>query len=189
MATMGFAAAGLVSLVAAIGIVAGATVGTTSTSWLVALTGVGRAWFPWFMPMLLVGALLRFLGRGRVSYAGGFMAGFGLLLAGLNLLRPVMAPLVTSLGLMDASGSGLVQAYCTACHSLAPIVRHSGFTAEQWASEVQKMREVYGAPIDDPTAKQITAYLQKHYTVPVGELAGTSKPTWSEPTSAQGSGN
>ena len=107
MATMGFAAAGLVTLVAAIGIVAGATVGTTSTSWLVALTGVGRAWFPWFMPMLLVGALLRFLGRGRVSDAGGFMAGFGLLLAGLNLLRPVMAPLVTSLGLMDASGSGL----------------------------------------------------------------------------------
>jgi phosphate:Na+ symporter len=107
MATMGFAAAGLVTLVAAIGIVAGATVGTTSTSWLVALTGVGRAWFPWFMPMLLVGALLRFLGRGRVSDAGGFMAGFGLLLAGLNLLRPVMAPLVTSLGLMDASGTGL----------------------------------------------------------------------------------
>ena len=107
MATMGFAAAGLVSLVAAIGIVAGATVGTTSTSWLVALTGVGRAWFPWFMPMLLVGALLRFLGRGRFSDAGGFMAGFGLLLAGLNTLRPVMAPLVSSLGLMDSNGSGL----------------------------------------------------------------------------------
>ena len=50
LATMGFAAAGLVALPAAIGIVAGATVGTTSTSWLVAFTGVGRAWFPWFIP-------------------------------------------------------------------------------------------------------------------------------------------
>ncbi|MFM7808758.1 MAG: Na/Pi cotransporter family protein, partial [Planctomycetota bacterium] len=107
MATMGFAAAGLVTLHAAIGIVAGATVGTTSTSWLVALTGVGRAWFPWFMPMLLVGALLRFVGKGRWSDAGGFMSGFGLLLAGLNILRPVMAPLVTALGLMDASGTNL----------------------------------------------------------------------------------
>ena len=107
MATMGFAAAGLVTLHAAIGIVAGATVGTTSTSWLVALTGVGRAWFPWFMPMLLVGALLRFVGKGRWSDAGGFMSGFGLLLAGLNILRPVMAPLVTALGLMDASGTDL----------------------------------------------------------------------------------
>ena len=107
MATMGFAAAGLVTLTAAIGIVAGATVGTTSTSWLVALTGVGRAWFPWFMPMLLVGALLRFVGKGRWSDAGGFMAGFGLLLAGLNILRPVMAPLVGAMGLMNSSGNGL----------------------------------------------------------------------------------
>ncbi|HEX6247852.1 MAG TPA: cytochrome c [Nocardioidaceae bacterium] len=90
--------------------------------------------------------------------------------------------------LVQAQGSGLVQAYCTACHSLAPIVRHSGFTAEQWAAEVQKMREVYGAPIDDPTAQQITAYLQQHYTTPVTEIAGTSKQTWSEPTSGKASG-
>ncbi len=105
LATMGFAAAGLVALPAAIGIVAGATVGTTSTSWLVAFTGVGRAWFPWFMPMLLLGALCRLIGRGRLGELGGFMAGFGLLLAGLNLLRPVTAPLVSSLGLMDATGA------------------------------------------------------------------------------------
>jgi phosphate:Na+ symporter len=105
MATMGFAAAGLVTLHAAIGIVAGATVGTTSTSWLVAFTGVGRAWFPWFMPVILIGALLRFVGKGRWSDAGGFLAGFGLLLAGLNILRPVMAPLVSAMGLLDASGT------------------------------------------------------------------------------------
>ncbi len=97
-------------------------------------------------------------------------------------------PQAEELTLVNAAGSGLVQAYCTACHSLAPIVRHSGFTADQWASEVQKMREVYGAPIDDPTATQITAYLQKHYTVPVDEIAGTSKEVWSEPSDGQASG-
>lgn len=90
-------------------------------------------------------------------------------------------PQAEELSLVMAENSGLVEAYCTACHSLAPIVRHSGFTAEQWASEVEKMRETYGAPIDDPTAKQITAYLQKYYTVPVEGLAGTSKQTWSDP--------
>ncbi len=90
-------------------------------------------------------------------------------------------PEAEELSLVMAESSGLVQAYCTACHSLAPIVHHSGFTAEQWASEVDKMRETYGAPIDDLTAKQITAYLQKYYTVPVGEIAGTSKQTWSDP--------
>lgn len=107
LATMGFAAAGLVALPSAIGIVAGATVGTTTTSWLVAVTGVGKAWFPWFMPVLLLGAMIRLLGRGRAAELGGFLAGFGLLLAGLNLLRPVTGPLVTSLGLLDEQGTTL----------------------------------------------------------------------------------
>ncbi len=111
--------------------------------------------------------------------------------------RPDPAPVVSAgqgglgqypqaqFALADGAGQGLVQAYCTACHSLAPIVRHSGFTAEQWASEVTKMREVYGAPIDEPTAKQITAYLQQHYTVPVEGIAGTSRDIWSQPTSGE----
>ena len=97
-------------------------------------------------------------------------------------------PQAEELSLVQASGSGLVQAYCTACHSLAPIVRHSGLTADQWAAEVEKMRENYGAPIDDPTAKQITAYLQAHYTVPVDEIAGTSKEIWSQPSQGRASG-
>ncbi|ANH39259.1 hypothetical protein I601_2843 [Nocardioides dokdonensis FR1436] len=98
-------------------------------------------------------------------------------------------PQAEELSLVVAEHSGLVEAYCTACHSLAPIVRHSGFTAEVWASEVEKMRESYGAPIDDTTAEQITSYLQKYYTVPVGEIAGTSKQTWSDPTGPTATGD
>ena len=97
-------------------------------------------------------------------------------------------PQAEELRLVQAENSGLVQAYCTACHSLAPIVKHAGLTAEQWESEVQKMRENYGAPIDDPTAEQIVAYLQKHYTEPPPTPAGTSNELFSEPTSPQGSG-
>jgi hypothetical protein len=112
--------------------------------------------------------------------------------------RPEPAPVVSAadsglgqypqaqFSLAEGAGEGLVQAYCTACHSLAPIVRHSGFTEEQWASEVQKMREVYGAPIDDATADQITAYLQEHYTVPVEHIVGTSRDVWSQPAGATG---
>ncbi len=84
--------------------------------------------------------------------------------------------------LVNGEGKGLVQAYCTACHSLAPIMHHSGFTASQWAAEVTKMREVYAAPIDETTAAQITEYLQNHYAVPVDKPLGTSRDVWSDPS-------
>jgi hypothetical protein len=86
--------------------------------------------------------------------------------------------------LVDGEGRGLVQAYCTACHSLAPIVHHTGFTAEVWADEVTKMREKYGAPIDDATATTITTYLQQHYAVPTPPAAGTSTDPFGAPVGA-----
>lgn len=92
------------------------------------------------------------------------------------------------LALAEGEGSGLVQAYCTACHSLAPIVRHGGFSEQQWADTVTKMRENYGAPIDDQTAEQITQYLQAHYTEPVEPVKGSSRQVWSEPVSGKASG-
>ncbi|BAS26005.1 hypothetical protein [Limnochorda pilosa] len=58
----------------------------------------------------------------------------------------------------------LVQAFCTICHSLAPIIQHQGFTKEMWAQEVDKMRQQHGAPVDDATAAKIVAYLQEHYS-------------------------
>ncbi len=84
--------------------------------------------------------------------------------------------------LVDGEGKGLVHAYCTACHSLAPIMHHAGFTASQWEAEVTKMREVYAAPIDETTAAQITKYLQEHYAAPVDKPLGTSRDVWSDPS-------
>lgn len=66
--------------------------------------------------------------------------------------------------LADGAGRDLTQSYCSMCHSLAPIVRHSGFTADVWAKEVTKMRQQYGAPLDDAAAKAITTYLQQKYS-------------------------
>ncbi|WEV78798.1 cytochrome c [Janibacter cremeus] len=83
--------------------------------------------------------------------------------------------------LAQGEDQGLVQSYCTACHSLAPIVTHSGFTEEDWESEVTKMREQYGAPIDDATAKRIIAYLQTHYATDTEKPAGTSEYLFNDP--------
>lgn len=87
----------------------------------------------------------------------------------------------TDLVLAQGKDQGLVQSYCTACHSLAPIVTHSGFTQEDWESEVTKMREQYGAPIDDATADRIIAYLQTHYTTDTEKPAGTSEHLFNDP--------
>jgi len=71
---------------------------------------------------------------------------------------------VAQLSLKPGDGAALVAVNCTICHSLAPIIRHDGFTKEVWASEVGKMRKTYGCPIDDATAARIIAYLQANYS-------------------------
>jgi plastocyanin len=75
-------------------------------------------------------------------------------------------PIDTSLRLVEASGSDVVYANCTVCHTLAPILAHEGLSAEQWADQVTKMREVNGAEFDDATAKRIIAYLSANYSAP-----------------------
>ncbi|HET8995535.1 MAG TPA: hypothetical protein VFN42_02595 [Acetobacteraceae bacterium] len=56
---------------------------------------------------------------------------------------------------------------CGICHSPEYIRMNSVFlTQSQWQAEVGKMREVFGAPMDDDTAKQIVEYLGKNYAAP-----------------------
>jgi hypothetical protein len=38
-------------------------------------------------------------------------------------------------------------------------------TPDGWKAEVTKMRSAFGAPIDDETAAEITAYLASNYAV------------------------
>jgi hypothetical protein len=53
-----------------------------------------------------------------------------------------------------------------ACHTTDYIVVNSVFlTPEAWKAEVTKMRSAFGAPIDDETAAEITAYLASNYAV------------------------
>ena len=79
---------------------------------------------------------------------------------------PVTLPVATDVRLRAGRDVELVEANCTLCHTLKPIVTHDGFTAEQWAAEVRKMREEYGAPVDEATAARITTYLQTFYANP-----------------------
>jgi phosphate:Na+ symporter len=97
MTTIGLVSAGLLTFPQGLGLVFGANVGTTGTGWLVALIGVRVSLTAAALPMIFVGALIKLLGRGRVSGAGAALAGFGLVLFGLTTLQQGMGGLAERL--------------------------------------------------------------------------------------------
>src|SRR5215471_15987713 len=90
MTTIGLVSAGLLTLTQGLGLVFGANIGTTGTAWLIALFGVRFSLTAAALPIIFVGALIKLLGRGRVSAAGGALAGFALVLYGLTTLQQGM---------------------------------------------------------------------------------------------------
>lgn len=97
MTTIGLVSAGLLTFSQALGLVFGANIGTTGTAWLVALIGVRVSLTAAALPMLFAGALIKLLGRGRVSAAGAALAGFALVLFGLTTLQQGMSGLAEQL--------------------------------------------------------------------------------------------
>jgi len=97
MTTIGLVSAGLLTFSQGLGLVFGANVGTTGTGWLIALIGVRVSLTAAALPMIFVGALIKLLGRGRVSAAGGALAGFALVLLGLTTLQQGMGGLAERL--------------------------------------------------------------------------------------------
>src|SRR5246500_679376 len=91
MTTIGLVSAGVLTFPQGLALVFGANVGTTGTGWLVALIGVRVSLTAAALPMVIVGALIKLLGRGRVSAAGAALAGFALVLFGLTTLQQGMA--------------------------------------------------------------------------------------------------
>jgi phosphate:Na+ symporter len=108
LATIGFVSAGLLTFPAAVGIIFGANLGTSSTGWIVSLLGlklqIGNA----ALPLIGIGALLRILGRGGWSHGGLALAGFGLIFVGIDVLQEGMASLAEGLdpSLFPVSGVG-----------------------------------------------------------------------------------
>lgn len=89
---VGFVGAGLMTFPQALGIIFGANIGTTITGWLVAIIGFKLQLGTMVLPLVLVGALLRAFGRGRVRQFGWALAGFSLLFVGITAMQQGMAP-------------------------------------------------------------------------------------------------
>ena len=59
----------------------------------------------------------------------------------------------------EGADAALVTANCAGCHSLDYITNQPQLGQAGWTAEVAKMRTVYGASLDDDTARRIAATL------------------------------
>src|SRR5215467_750207 len=87
LTAIGFVSAGLVTFTQAVGVIIGATFGTTSTPWLVAIFGFRLRISAFAMPMIGIGAFLWLVAKGKTRSAGAILAGFGLLFVGIDYLQ------------------------------------------------------------------------------------------------------
>src|SRR5271169_6076338 len=106
LTVIGFVSAGLVTFAQAVGVIIGATFGTTSTPWLVAIFGFRLRVSAFALPMLGIGAFLWLIAKGRTRSAGAILAGFGLLFIGIEYLQTGMEGISWNLDAVGGSGFG-----------------------------------------------------------------------------------
>ena len=85
--TISFISAGMVTLVAGIGIIFGANIGTTTGAWLVAAFGLKVKISAYAMPMLVFGLVLSFQKSKYLKGIGSVLAGLGFLFLGIHYMK------------------------------------------------------------------------------------------------------
>ncbi|MEQ8514773.1 MAG: Na/Pi symporter, partial [Chromatocurvus sp.] len=107
-ATIGFVNAGLLSLGPAVNLIIGANLGTTLTSWIVALVGFKLDLKLFAMPMIAIGTALWLSGASRRGALGGAIIGFGVFFLGLDVLKDAFSGLDQALDLAAFAGDGIL---------------------------------------------------------------------------------
>ena len=108
-ATVGFVNASLLSLGQAIGIIYGSNIGTTFTSWIVAIVGFNLDLQALAMPAIGVGmAMSVSAGARRYGAIGRALAGFGLFFLGIDVLRGAFDGIGDVVALEQWAGKGIL---------------------------------------------------------------------------------
>ncbi|MCW5554289.1 MAG: Na/Pi cotransporter family protein [Verrucomicrobiae bacterium] len=105
---IGFVSAGLLTFPQAVGVVMGASLGTTGTGWIVAVLGLKVSLGFYALPLVGAGAFLKLLGHGRMKSLGLALAGFGLIFIGIETLQAGMAGLSGVFNLARLPAGGLL---------------------------------------------------------------------------------
>ncbi|MEN8171052.1 MAG: Na/Pi cotransporter family protein [Pseudomonadota bacterium] len=111
VAVIGFVNAGLLSQLQTVYVIYGTNIGTTMTSWLVALVGFKFNIQVLALPLIGLGMLMRLVdANGRRGAIGESLAGFGLFFLGIAILKQAFGDLGDTINLADyaADGGGLL---------------------------------------------------------------------------------
>jgi len=107
-ATIGFVNAGLLSLGQAVGIIFGSNLGTTLTSWIVALLGFNVDLQALAMPAIAIGmALWVVFGTRQQGALGQALVGFGIFFLGIDVLKDSFAGIGDAIALDSWAGKGV----------------------------------------------------------------------------------
>lgn len=106
LTVIGFVSAGLVTFSQAVGVLIGATFGTTTTPWMVAFFGFRMQISAAAMPILGVGAFLWLVTKGRLRSLGAILAGFGLIFIGIEYLQTGMGNISWDIDSLVGKGPG-----------------------------------------------------------------------------------
>ncbi|MBX3747295.1 MAG: Na/Pi cotransporter family protein [Verrucomicrobiae bacterium] len=104
---IGFVSAGLLTFPQAVGVVIGASLGTTGTGWIVSVLGLKISVGFYALPLVGIGAFLKLLARGRGRALGLALAGFGLIFVGIETLQTGMQAASGRFRLSELPGGGL----------------------------------------------------------------------------------
>jgi phosphate:Na+ symporter len=108
LTVIGFVSAGLLTFSQAVGVVIGASLGTTGTGWLVSVLGLKFSIGHYALPVVAIGALLRLLGRGSWHLIGLPLAGFGLIFVGIDTLQQGMSAAANVMSFADWPSAGVI---------------------------------------------------------------------------------
>jgi phosphate:Na+ symporter len=105
---IGFVSAGLLTFPQAVGVVFGASLGTTGTGWIVSVLGLKVSVGFYALPLVGLGAFMRLLGTGRWKSLGLALGGFGLIFVGIETLQDGMQAMGSFFQLSDLPTRGLL---------------------------------------------------------------------------------
>lgn len=107
--TVGFVNASLLSLGQAVGVIYGSNLGTTFTSWIVALLGFNLDLQAFALPAIGIGMAISVIsGSRRYGAVGRALAGFGLFFLGIDVLRDSFDGLGDIIALEAWAGQGIL---------------------------------------------------------------------------------